>query len=254
MAGDVLELMKYLEWIPEDMVQAEENEETPTNDCQKIHVVGISLGGMIAIELATLIPHQVASLTLAVTTPGYGLMRNMPPWTGLTTFIKLLGVKDRRRRMRYIIDMCFPKKWLKEPATLSPSRNQPELTTEDKTNEDVLLELFEWRLQNMKPQPIMGNLGQTAAALTHHLPRERLARLNKMIPKICILTGDEDSLVDPTNSRYLHSVMSKSELVVWKDTGHAINIQHPERFNELLAGVWMEADLITGTSVAFDGR
>lgn len=87
---------------------------------------------------------------------------------------------------------------------------------------------------------IFGTLMQSGAVLTHYVSKARLEKLNEEIPKICILTGDYDCLVDPKNSEYMHQVMDKSELVVWEETGHAINIQRPTLFNDLLERVWAE--------------
>lgn len=80
------------------------------------------------------------------------------------------------------------------------------------------------------------------AALTHHVQAERLAQISKTIPKVMILTGDEDHLVRPTNSAYLKKHMGEAEYVVWKDSGHVLNLQHVERFNALLERVFQEGE------------
>jgi pimeloyl-ACP methyl ester carboxylesterase len=56
MARDVLELLDYLQW---------------TKD-RSINVVGISMGGMISLELAKIIPERLCSMTLISTTSGRG--------------------------------------------------------------------------------------------------------------------------------------------------------------------------------------
>ena len=78
MAEDVICLLDTLGWT----------------GTRELHVVGISLGGMIAqggyivlflvsnqhrTELASRIPQRIASLTLAVTTPGGRPWNNFPP-------------------------------------------------------------------------------------------------------------------------------------------------------------------------------
>ena len=78
------------------------------------------------------------------------------------------------------------------------------------------------------------------AALGHHVGSERLAKISNTIPKVLILTGDQDHLVRPSNSAYLSKRMPEAELVKWKDTGHGINMQHAERFNTLLERVFLE--------------
>lgn len=68
MAQDVLELLDYLQWTQK----------------RSIHLVGISMGGMISLEIAKARPQLLASLTLLSTTSGRGngekpLTVSLPP-------------------------------------------------------------------------------------------------------------------------------------------------------------------------------
>lgn len=98
------------------------------------------------------------------------------------------------------------------------------------------------RLTSTRIQKPLGAISQMWAGLTHHVEAGRLAQISKTIPKVLILTGDEDHLVRPTNSAYLKKHMPEGEYVVWKDTGHVVNVQHFERFNALLERVFQEGD------------
>ena len=86
-----------------------------------------------------------------------------------------------------------------------------------------------------------------AAALTHHVSPSRLAFISARIPKIIIVTGDEDHLVAPEGSKRLWRGMTSNrdidggvgqdlrvELVQWEGTGHAIYLQNEQEFNELI--------------------
>lgn len=203
---------------------------------RSIDLVGVSLGGMIAMELATRIPERLSSLTLCVTTPGHGLLGNMPPMLGLKTSLYLAVTSRKDKRMKAIVDMCFPPAWLDAPADGCKIRNPYAVT-----NRQHVGLLFAWRIRSERAMTQVANLLQTGAVLTHRVTRDRLAALDAQIPKICILTGDYDCLVDPRNSFELHQAMPSSELIVWEETGHAINIQRPTMFNELLERVWGEA-------------
>jgi pimeloyl-ACP methyl ester carboxylesterase len=80
------------------------------------------------------------------------------------------------------------------------------------------------------------------AGFTHHVQAGRLAQISKTIPKVVILTGDKDYLVQPTNSAYLKKCMPEAEYVAWEDTGHAVCLQHVGRFNALLERVIQEGE------------
>ena len=86
----------------------------------------------------------------------------------------------------------------------------------------------------------MGTFSQMSAALTHNVSPERLRSISRSIPKILIVTGDQDHLVDPKNSKYLKENMPEAELVVFEKTGHAIHLQWPKRYCELLERVMKE--------------
>lgn len=86
----------------------------------------------------------------------------------------------------------------------------------------------------------MGTFSQMAAGLTHHVAPARLGRIAQSVPKVIILTGDADHLVDPRNSVALKEAMPEAELVQWERTGHGIHTQHRERFNVLLERTFEE--------------
>lgn len=92
----------------------------------------------------------------------------------------------------------------------------------------------------MRVQTPMGTLSQMSAGLTHHVTPDRLQLISRTIPKILILTGDNDDLVNPANSKYLKSHMPEAEQVVFEETGHAIHLQRPKRYCELLERVFEE--------------
>lgn len=79
-----------------------------------------------------------------------------------------------------------------------------------------------------------------AAALFHYVSPARLLAIDASVPKIAILTGDDDYLVDPSNSQHLSRSMPNAEFVVWEKTGHAIPGQWPERLAKFLEGVFDE--------------
>jgi pimeloyl-ACP methyl ester carboxylesterase len=91
-----------------------------------------------------------------------------------------------------------------------------------------------------RSQKTLGAISQMWAGFTHHMQPGRLAQISQTIPKVMILSGDQDHLIRPSNSAYLKKYMPEAEYVVWKDTGHVVSNQHVELFNGLLEGVFLE--------------
>lgn len=82
-----------------------------------------------------------------------------------------------------------------------------------------------------------------AAGLTHHCGPDRLRFISRSIPKVVIVTGDDDWLVSPYHSQELKASMPEAELVQWKETGHGIHAQRMKAFNSLLERTFREGTL-----------
>ncbi|EGN96172.1 hypothetical protein SERLA73DRAFT_185781 [Serpula lacrymans var. lacrymans S7.3] len=224
MAEDVVTLLDYVGW----------------KDEHSLHVVGVSLGGMIAQELATRIPKRIASLSLIVTTAGGKPWTNLPPWKGVSSLARLLATTEPSVKIPIILDMLFPSYWLEEKAGNDPS---------GRTNREVQSETYTRRIELTRPQTPIGALSQMSAGLTHYVSSERLRTIASSIPKVLILTGDEDHLVDPRNSIHLKSHMPWAEYIRWDRTGHGIASQWKAKFNGLLERVFDEGrDIVTKRS------
>jgi len=85
-----------------------------------------------------------------------------------------------------------------------------------------------------RPQTLLGSLSQMAAAFTHYVSPSRLFTLSSSIPRILIVTGDKDNLVNSKHSWYLKEHIPGAEFVVFPRTGHVIHIQRKDRFHEVL--------------------
>ncbi|KAH6888355.1 alpha/beta-hydrolase [Coprinopsis sp. MPI-PUGE-AT-0042] len=215
MAEDAICLLDYIGW---------------TND-REVHVVGISLGGMIAQELAYRIPHRIASLTLAVTTPGGHVWQNFPPVSGLKSLTRLMFTPEPEDKVPYVMNMLHPKSWLEEKDEDDP---------EGRTNYDVQKAEFLRRISITTPQLFLGHVSQMAAALTHYVSPSRLSTISQQIPKVAIVTGDTDTLVNPQHSFDIKKSMPEAEFIQWKDTGHGIHHHRAKLFNALLERTWVE--------------
>ncbi|CAE6515818.1 unnamed protein product [Rhizoctonia solani] len=208
MAEDTITLLDYVGWTEE----------------RQLHVVGVSMGGMVAQELATRIPRRIASLVLAVTSAGGHIWNNLPPWKGLST----LARRDPAVVAQMVMEMVLPLSWLAEPSTTDPKVSNREAQTR----------LYLSRLLITRKQTLMGTLSQMAAGLSHRVTPERLRQIANDIPKIVLVTGDEDNLVPPERSEWIKQCMGPNvKLEKWEHTGHALQIQRPEKFNALVERV-----------------
>jgi pimeloyl-ACP methyl ester carboxylesterase len=107
----------------------------------------------------------------------------------------------------------------------------------------VFLKIYHRRLKITQPQTPMGALSQMYAGLTHYVSPTRLRKISSSIPKVLILTGDQDHLVHHSNSHHLQTHMPEAEFVWWEKTGHGISAQWKARFNELLERLFEEGRL-----------
>ncbi|KAG6375904.1 alpha beta-hydrolase [Boletus reticuloceps] len=223
MAEDTLCLLDYLQW---------------TED-RSLHVVGVSLGGMIAQKLAYCIPNRIMSLSLLATRAGRGPWANTPSVISSTCFIlpylilepRLLTTSDLEKKMSLLEGALFPAEWLDSLAEDDP---------EGRTNREVQRERFRRMVEITKPQTLTGVLGQMAALITHNMSPERLARVSASVPKVLILSATEDTIIPAAEGGNLKRRMPEAEYQCWEKAGHAVFSQYSKRCNQLLEKVFKE--------------
>ncbi|KAH9930995.1 Alpha/Beta hydrolase protein [Fomitopsis serialis] len=222
MADDVVTLLDYVGWTAE----------------RDLHVVGISLGGMIALDSRA---HRFScargdsstahhSFRLSI---GKLVVRRFSylPKAECGVFYRLLVISDPEAKIPMILGMLFPQHWLNAKAEDDP---------QGRTNLELQAEEYRRRIEVTRPQKPLGALSQMAAAISHNVSPERLRNISESIPKVLIITGDQDNLVPPSSSRYIKEHMPEAELVEWEDVGHGIQVQCKNRFNALLEQVVKE--------------
>jgi hypothetical protein len=108
-----------------------------------------------------------------------------------------MRTKDPKLIIPLIHEMVFPVPWLDSPASDGSGE----------TNREQQTKIYHTRIAATRPQSGMGHLSQMAAGMGHRVVPERLAKISKSVPKVTIVTGDDDHLVDPRNSEWLATCM-----------------------------------------------
>ncbi|KAI8068642.1 Alpha/Beta hydrolase protein [Gongronella butleri] len=211
MARDAMDLMDYFGWV------------------SGVHLVGISMGGMIALEMATAEPHRLKSLTLTSTCA----KKNIPTFKAVSTLAKsAFMVKDPMDRVDLMMDLVHPPTWLDQVC------KDPTFAT----NRDMVRAIAIRRGRKHKLQPLHGNIGQTAACLRHYVSDKRLRAFRQHGVPTLIVTGTWDYLVRPVYSHHMHKVL-EARLEVFEGSGHGIPEEQKERYNALLDDHFMQASL-----------
>lgn len=175
---------------------------------ERTFVVGVSMGGMIAQELALLAPHRVAALVLACT--HCGAPARTPPAPGV---VEVLAANQGLSQAE-IIDKDLPYHFSR--AFLE---RQPEI-----------LAAFRAVQVSAPPQPYPAFLAQLAAIQAFSRCRE-VGKIN--LPTL-VVTGTEDVIVPPANARLLASLLPRAELTELPGAGHAVHVERAEEFNALV--------------------
>lgn len=173
---------------------------------ERAHVLGVSMGGMIAQELALNHPGRVRTLQLHCTyaRPDGYILALVDAWRRIrTTF-------DHEQSLRTIA------LWLFAPATYN---ERPELV-------EMLLQSA---LANPYPQSVTGFLRQGDAVRGH----DTLERLGKLRCPTLVSVAEDDVLVPPRFSRELVARIPGAELRTVPRAGHVYFWERPEAFNEM---------------------
>ena len=171
------------------------------------YVFGVSLGGMIAQELALRHPHSVLKLALGCTHAGLRTAVRSPDWA-VNLFNESRDM-PRAQALRHSIPLLFARKTVAE---------QPELV-------EAALKVME---QNNQPKA--SYLLQLGAVMKH----DTFDRLHKVSQPTLVLTGTEDTLIHPGNSRLLYEHIPEARLVEFEDAGHVFFTEKPDAVNEVL--------------------
>jgi len=175
----------------------------------RAHFLGVSLGGMIAQQIALRHPGTVDRLVLACTAPG-GAHSIRPSPEAMAAFARD-PYADLEAQIRRTIPYLYTERYCRE---------RPEE-----------VEAFVGRRLAVPADPA-GTAAQLSAAVGHDAG-ERLAQI--AVP-VLVITGTEDLLVPPENSRRIAERIPGARLVLLPGAPHRLFAENADTFNrEVLA-------------------
>lgn len=176
-------------------------------EVESAHVFGVSLGGMIAQELVLRHPRKVRRLVLACTHAGPRTAARAPDWA-IRIFDESRHM-PRRDALKHSVPILFSSKTVGE---------HPELV------EEALA------VMENNNQPKSSYLLQLGAVMKH----ETIDRLSQITHPTLVMTGTEDTLVAPANSRMIAERIPGARLIEFEDTGHVFFTEKPDQVNRVL--------------------
>lgn len=200
LANDALELLKHLKWS------------------ENVHLVGVSMGGMISQNLVLQDPNRFASVTFISTYNASALV--LPTVTDLKMFFKMTA-RSRNGMIRPLIKNCFPNVWLQREYSSGISNFQ--------FLEEASKKLNEGRPENTTS----GEYSQLASTLLHNVPPHELKKVSRQRFRCLVLHGTRDCIIRPIYGKLLSSLLS-CPLVYFKKSGHMLMIERRDEFNAIL--------------------
>lgn len=172
----------------------------------KAHVAGISLGGMIAQEIALAHPDRIDRLVLISTTPGVPHGYPMPEVT-VRLMTEAQSLSPDEALERFVVNALG--------------------TEPDPGLVDRLVSL-----RRAHPPDPSGWQGQAAAGTTY----EGGDRARHIASPTLVITGTSDRVVDPRNSHLLEELIPDARLQLVTGGGHLVFWEHPDQVADSMIG------------------
>jgi 3-oxoadipate enol-lactonase len=187
-------------------------------ELDSFHLLGMSLGGAIAQELALAAPERVRTLTLVVTYPGAGRagIERARLWS-----LEVLR-KPREEHIDHLILYTTSEQFHENPEQVEFLRN--------------LI------LSNPHPQTPGAFVRQLTAGGKH----ETRDRIGALTMPVHVIGAEHDTLVPVWKSRELAELIPGAELTIMERAPHGVNVENAQEFNEIVLNFLAKAQTFAG--------
>ncbi|MCL4426444.1 MAG: alpha/beta hydrolase [Firmicutes bacterium] len=172
-----------------------------------VYVLGVSMGGFIAQEMALAYPHLVKGMILAVTSMG-GANHVPAPASTIEAMTPVPGLSPEGQIRRGMAVAVSPGYWERHPAEME--------------------QIIRSRLE--KPTPLHAYLGQLAAVARHDTEN----RLGKINVPVLVIGAELDAVVPVENCQRLAGLIPGARITIVPGAGHLVFIEKPDFFNSLV--------------------
>jgi pimeloyl-ACP methyl ester carboxylesterase len=177
-------------------------------DEQRAHVYGISLGSLVAQEVALRYPDRVNSLVLGASSAG-GFAAYKPSASSYAqTFLVRVGAMGPEEA-----------EWAAVPYTYAETTRRLHA---ERIGADIA------RRVSSPPEPL-GYMHQAAAVASH----DAYERLNQIRAPTLVVHGEQDIFVPPANALVLAERVPGAQMQLWPDAGHMYIIDEPRADREI---------------------
>ncbi|MGH2840474.1 MAG: alpha/beta fold hydrolase [Solirubrobacteraceae bacterium] len=178
-----------------------------TLEIERAHVLGISMGGMVAQELALLAPHRIRTLTLGCTSPG-GTQARAPSQEVVQELTAAVFSGDKERMLRTGYEIVVSAEFAADPA------NYAEFSA----------------VARQHPADLQLLMSQYAAVNGHDV----YARLRSIDVPTLVIHGTVDRMLDAINGELIASMVPGARLELLEGVGHLFFLERPERSAQLV--------------------
>ncbi|KAF4124915.1 alpha/beta hydrolase fold, partial [Geosmithia morbida] len=226
MARDVLDVIDHVGW---------------GGDARDIHLVGISMGGMIAQEVACLAPRRLASLSLLCTSASVSNTTTLREY--LVERAGFLVPKSTEQSIADTARKLFHDDWLGAP----DAEDVPSPDTTPRCAAGVTYGMFDSNFQRFQAQELAkrrapgvftrtGFLCQLVAVQWHSKSPQQLKDMADAVgrERILVMHGTDDHMITVPNGRRLIDALQPGTGMIVQNMSHAPVMDRCKWFNELL--------------------
>jgi pimeloyl-ACP methyl ester carboxylesterase len=175
---------------------------------RRAHVYGISLGSLVAQEMALRHPDRVNALVLGASSAGGFAAYKPSPTSFAQTFLMRAGTMGPEEA-----------EWAAVPYTYAERTRR---LHSERIATDIAHRL------SSPPEPL-AYMHQAAAVASH----DAYERLNQMTAPTLVVHGEQDVFVPPANALVLAEKIPGAQRRLWPDAGHMYTIDEPEADREI---------------------